>query len=454
MKISVNPPKSPVTAGSMGVAAATVPNVCKMPGPPAPFVPTPLPNIGTSNSDPKKYSKKVKFENKAVAIKGATFGSKGDIASKGTGGGLVSANTHGPTSFVGPGSLDVKVEGKNVQLLSDPMLNNCGGSGNPPNAATLAGVLQPPGLLAVAGDEQCPLCEADHGEEGQLEETANTQGAAAAVETAIDGAIEAAKTEASRRQRAEQTRNDAAHAERVRAWESQASNPNTPEHIVARLRQQIETKKPRQAQPRGATTIKTMIGAVECKLGELYTGFSSEQYKEVQARQPKAHHSPYAYATLLPEEDPPDEEDPGLPGLERFSAHATDPARFEDVWDKAEAESRRYTGADGQTAAYVPGQCAAQQMVLLAMDHGCRPIGLTERYYNSGNPAARYGAIVNVRDSMDGGVRPSEPYEFGGADAVPPCKTCEVILNALMCFEDEHPTCEHRTPKPRVCSKC
>ncbi|HYO53837.1 hypothetical protein [Archangium sp.] len=27
--------------------------------------------------------------------------------------------------------MDVKVEGKNVQLLGDPMLNNCGPSGSP-----------------------------------------------------------------------------------------------------------------------------------------------------------------------------------------------------------------------------------------------------------------------------------------------------------------------------------
>lgn len=449
MSISVNPPKSPVTAGSTGVAAATVPNVCKMPGPPAPFVPTPLPNIGTSSSDPKKYSKKVKFKKKAVAIKGATFGSKGDVASKGTGGGLVSANTHGPTSFVGPGSFDVKVEGKNVQLLSDPMLNNCGGSGNPPNAATLAGVLQAPGLLAVAGDEQCPLCQADHGEEGQLEETKDTKGAAAAVKAATVAAVTAAKAEVEARRLAAQAINNANHAAWVAKMEASAlAAPQAAE----RIRGLIAKKKPRVATVAGATTIKTMIGAVECKLGEIYAGFSSEQYKDVQKLQPGGFHSPYAFASLLPEEDP--EPNPGLPGLDRFLPHATNPDRFEDAWDKAETESRRYTGADGQTAAYTPGQCAAQQMVLLAMDHGCRPIGLTEQYYNSGKPEARYNAPVNVRDGADGPVRQSKPYEFGGDDAVPPCKTCEVILNALMCFEDEHPTCTHRTPKPKVCSKC
>jgi Domain of unknown function (DUF4150) len=143
--VEIHPPKTPVTKGSNTIAAATVPNVCKMPGPPAPFVPAPLPNIAKSGSSPKDYSKKVKIEGNTVAIKGATFTSMGDVASKATGGGLVSANTHGPAKFVGPGSLTVKIEGKSVHLLAEPMLNNCGGSGSPPNSATLMGAVHKPG---------------------------------------------------------------------------------------------------------------------------------------------------------------------------------------------------------------------------------------------------------------------------------------------------------------------
>ncbi len=142
--VGIHPPKTPITEGSGGVAKNTLPNVCKMPGPPAPFVPTPLPNIGKSELSPKDYSKTVKIEGKNVAIRGATFESMGDIASKGTGGGLISANTHGPTKFITPGSMTVKIEGKNVHLLGEPMLNNCGPSGSPPNTgATMAGVKNP-----------------------------------------------------------------------------------------------------------------------------------------------------------------------------------------------------------------------------------------------------------------------------------------------------------------------
>jgi len=140
--VGIHPPKTPVTKGSSGTAQNTVPNVCKMPGPPAPFVPTPLPNIGQSGKDAQGYSTTVKIEGQPVAIQGASFGSSGDVASKGTGGGIVSSNVEGPTKFIGPGSFTVKIEGKNVQLLSDPMMNNCGPGGSPPNAATMMGLKQ------------------------------------------------------------------------------------------------------------------------------------------------------------------------------------------------------------------------------------------------------------------------------------------------------------------------
>lgn len=163
--VTVHPPKTPVTEGSNSVAAATIPNVCKMPGPPAPFVPTPLPNIGKSSISPTDFSTSVKFEGNKVGIRGCSFGSMGDIASKGLGGGLISMNCEGPTKFIAPGSLTVKVEGKNVQLLGDQMSNNNGPSGSPPNAATMMGVVHGPGSPATPGKEELDCGE--HGEYGQ-----------------------------------------------------------------------------------------------------------------------------------------------------------------------------------------------------------------------------------------------------------------------------------------------
>jgi hypothetical protein len=157
MSVAINPPKTPVTKGSNGIAAATLPNMCKMPGPPAPFVPTPLPNIGKSGMSPDGYSTTVEIEGNAVAITGASFGSMGDVASKALGGGLVSMNCEGPTKFLGPGSMTVLIQGKNVQLLSDQMFNNNGPSGSPPNAATMQGLLQAAGIAGTAqsGDLKC-----------------------------------------------------------------------------------------------------------------------------------------------------------------------------------------------------------------------------------------------------------------------------------------------------------
>lgn len=174
MSVSVNGPKTPVTKGSNGIAAATLPNICKMPGPPAPFVPAPLPNIGKSGDKVKGYSKKVKVEKKTVAIKGASFCSMGDMASKATGGGMISANTHGPCKFISPGSMDVKFEGKNVHLLTDLVTNNGGPSGSPANSATMMGMVNPTGVVYVPADIKCPVCEdkpEPHGDFGETEET-------------------------------------------------------------------------------------------------------------------------------------------------------------------------------------------------------------------------------------------------------------------------------------------
>jgi uncharacterized Zn-binding protein involved in type VI secretion len=160
--VAVNPPKTPVTKGNHGIAAATLPNVCKMPGPPAPFVPTPLPNIGQSGKQPDGYSTSVKVEGNPVAIRGASFGSVGDIASKGTGGGIISNNAEGPTKFIAPGSLNVQIEGKNVQYLGDQMMNNCGPAGSPANAATMQGVLvQPLVVTDRIVQDVCCQCEQD-----------------------------------------------------------------------------------------------------------------------------------------------------------------------------------------------------------------------------------------------------------------------------------------------------
>jgi uncharacterized Zn-binding protein involved in type VI secretion len=147
--VAIHPPKTPVTKGANSIAAATIPNVCKMPGPPAPFIPTPLPNIGQSGKSPQDFTTTVTVEGDPVATHSSSYGSSGDIASKGTGGGIVSNNAEGPTKFIAPGSMTVKMEGKNVQLLGDQTFNNCGPGGNPPNAATMMGTVHGPSIPVI-----------------------------------------------------------------------------------------------------------------------------------------------------------------------------------------------------------------------------------------------------------------------------------------------------------------
>lgn len=170
MSISVNPPKTPVTEASSGKALATTPNVCKMPGPPAPFVPVPLPNLGTSSDSLQNGTTTVKFEGKKVAIKGATFMSKpsGDVASQGTGGGIVSMKVQGKTEFLAPGSMDVKAEGKNIQLLGDAMGNN---GGSPVNAATMAELQAAvgPTVAQELCDEVCAQAGTGRGQSARAE---------------------------------------------------------------------------------------------------------------------------------------------------------------------------------------------------------------------------------------------------------------------------------------------
>lgn len=148
--VAIHPPKTPVTKGVNSIAVATIPNVCKMPG--VPFTPTPLPNIGQSGKSPKDFTTTVKVEGDPVAIRGSSYGSSGDIASKGTGGGIVSNNAEGPLKFLAPGSLTVQMQGKNVQLLGDQTFNNCGPTGNPPNAATMQGTGHGPAVPVVTFD--------------------------------------------------------------------------------------------------------------------------------------------------------------------------------------------------------------------------------------------------------------------------------------------------------------
>src|SRR5262249_15486982 len=76
----------------------------------------------------------------------------GDVASQGTGGGLVSAKVQGTAKWLAPGSMDVKADGKNIPLLGDAVSNN---GGRPANASTLKEMQD-----AIGVAEAKDLCDA------------------------------------------------------------------------------------------------------------------------------------------------------------------------------------------------------------------------------------------------------------------------------------------------------
>lgn len=322
--VTVNPPKTPVTEGSSGIAAATVPNICKMPGPPAPFVPTPLPNIGKSDKSPKDYSKNVIIEGKKVAIKGATFKSMGDAASQGTGGGLISSNVEGPTSFVGPGSMDVKIEGKNVQLLGDPMLNNGGPSGSPPNAATLMGLVQTPGALIRLTDGKCDICEKK--KHSPLEEKQATR---------VDAKL-----------------------------------------LASRVTAMVRAKPGRK--------LSTMLGVMQCKCGKKYADHSRATLIEVaKIIRDLGWNPPTGMISI--DQSRGAKNRAAEAWYPQFHAQLSERLgdKVKGPLEKGMQAFERSNSNRKLPAAYPPGACAAQKTVFRAVGDGAYPEGITERSFSS-----------------------------------------------------------------------
>ena len=455
MTVSINPPKTPVTEGSSSVAAATVPNVCKMPGPPAPFVPAPLPNIGKCAMSPKGYSKNVTIEGKKVAIKGATFKSMGDIASKGTGGGLISAQCEGVTSFVGPGSPNVTIEGKAVQFLGDPMLNNGAGTGTPANAATLVGVVHAPDMVTVnMGDEPCPACDdPPHGEAAKLAESGLSKSAV----SAMDGMAKAAMIDAEARRKQlvqeafdKQTqalaREEEKNWKRVRGKDSVAAAASVKK--IAEIKARVMTPEI-EASLNVATSVsmETMLGAAVCDDSNVYAAQSNLQMLELAKQVAGPYHFPVPTSAIvggLSGATP----QPQLP-MSAFQAHATgNPDGFDKAWQKAEKAVDDYDEGKGQPA-YPPGNCAGQRAVVLALDHGARVTGLSERWFVHANPLATTPVGHRTPSNPATVVKP-----FGGKDSVPPCGSCQAVLGALLCPKDRPPKCEHKSPSEGACAKC
>jgi len=109
------------------------PDVCKVPAPPAPFVPTPLPNIAQCTQS--EGSDKVKIDGKKTIVKGSKISmSSGDEA--GSLGGMISSKIKGECEFK-MGSSKVKAEGKEVCYVGGMTAQN-GATANMPAGAQIA----------------------------------------------------------------------------------------------------------------------------------------------------------------------------------------------------------------------------------------------------------------------------------------------------------------------------
>ncbi|MDH3593377.1 MAG: DUF4150 domain-containing protein [Rhodospirillales bacterium] len=132
-----------------------MPDFCKTPAPPAPPIPVPYINVAQS-SDTADGSTTVKMDGNPIMLKTSKFStSMGD--EPGTLKGVVSNTNMGIAKFVNY-SFDVKVEGKNVPRLGDPMTNN----GNAANTTTVAELQATTGVSNIdMTDEQVKaICEA------------------------------------------------------------------------------------------------------------------------------------------------------------------------------------------------------------------------------------------------------------------------------------------------------
>jgi hypothetical protein len=112
------------------------PDVCKVPAPPAPPIPTPFPNVAQcAGALATTCTTKVKILNQPVLHKGSEIPmTQGDEA--GVGGGVVSG-TFGQKASYRSGVSKVKVEGNDIVTVLLPTAHN-GSNANAPAGAQIA----------------------------------------------------------------------------------------------------------------------------------------------------------------------------------------------------------------------------------------------------------------------------------------------------------------------------
>jgi hypothetical protein len=153
---TVNTPRTVVHAGSNGISVA-FPDVCKTPTPGGP-VPIPYANVAFSRHT-TRGSRRVKVDGKSIMLKGSKFATSTGDEPGTAGGGVMSNRIKGVAKFANY-SFDVKVEGKAVPRLLDPMQQN-GNASNAFSPAVLqaAIVVAPNGVITLECDPNWDDCQ-------------------------------------------------------------------------------------------------------------------------------------------------------------------------------------------------------------------------------------------------------------------------------------------------------
>ena len=109
-----------------------------------------------------------------------------------------------------------------------------------------------------------------------------------------------------------------------------------------------------------------------------------------------------------------------------------------------------------------PGSCAAQKALVLALEHDCIPIALSEKFYNpepkKDKPkktawVPHYERRVQAANVIQIPLKKDRLVyrQFGHGDSVPPCETCNLLLPFLTCTKDKPGT--HGNPAEGCCKK-
>jgi hypothetical protein len=291
-------------------------------------------------------------------------------------------------------------------LLGDPMLNNCGPSGSPANAATLMGVIQVPGwrVTLVTGEKECPLCKEAHKSKSELKETDKTR---------ID-AKQLAKT---------------------------LSKHNESAALAKKF-------------PKGKHDSGRMLGVLRCICDQTYADHSGGTETVFRELVKKEHgwHVPQDGGTntsiAVLNKETGKKENVRARKVKAFTEklcadQGNDPVLLEKEWNKADLlfEERAKARDPTLPVRFPPGVCAGPKALALALEDGALLSGITERWFHSGKGRTE-GKVEHLRSDRKAPITKS----FGHGESVPPCGSCNIILPLMLCAKGKEgeKTCQHK----------